>query len=56
MSFWTSPLLRGIEQGELPEVEVRAQVSLDSLSLVKLGLTLVLVAGVVIIFTRLSNG
>ncbi len=55
MSFWKSPLIQGIQDGDLPEFDVNANVTIDSESLVKLGLMLILVAGVVIIFMRLAK-
>lgn len=53
MSFWKSDLLKKLEGGELPTVETNNKVSIDTNSLVVLGVVLVSVAAVVALFVVL---
>jgi hypothetical protein len=50
MSFWQSPLIKRIEQGELPTVTVDANITIDDESLLQIGVVLMvsMVAAVVV--------
>jgi hypothetical protein len=47
MSFWNSPLIKGIQQGKLPTVETDNKVSIDTSSMVTLGVILISVTVVI---------
>lgn len=51
MSFWNSPLIKQLEEGNLPTVDVQAKI--DNESLVKLGIVITLAAVLVVAFSVL---
>lgn len=53
MSFWNSPLIKNIEQGELPEIDTN--VTIDNDSLVRIGVVLVISAVVIIAVNKIVN-
>jgi hypothetical protein len=54
MGFFNSPLIQNLQQGELPEIKTVVEIPTDTL--VRLGVTLVLVMGVVLVFVALMKG
>ena len=56
MSFWDSPLVKGIENGDLPVLEVEADVKIDNESLLQIGIILfVCVVSAVLIFKLVNK-
>lgn len=49
MSFWNSPLLQNLEDGELPTLDVNANVTIDQDSLIKLALAMVFAVVIILI-------
>lgn len=48
MSFWQSPLLQNLQDGELPKVDVATKVTVDDASILKVGLILVLTVTIIL--------
>lgn len=51
MSFWNSGLMKGLQDGKLPEV--KTSVSVEQKDLVKIAVTLIIVAVVIILSAKL---
>lgn len=47
MSFWRTPLIQNLEQGQLPKMEV--DVTIENSSLVKIGVVLVLSVSIILV-------